>query len=203
MPDTKISALTAGTAGYAQEVAVHDAATSKKLTLRQLETLFGVRKARLSGTQNSTSITPAKVTGLDLGLEVGTYIFEYFLRYRSSIATNGVRFDVNFSGSVTSFVWTQQWVDASAAAATAVPDQDAILATGSVVGGFASRAKGTAGRGTTLSVDTVDLDMFMKIEGLAVVTVTGNLELYFGSEVAGSGTQSLMIDSVLRATRMN
>ena len=53
---------------------------------------------------------------------------------------------------------------------------------------MASRAKGTAGRGTTLSVDTINADMMMVIEGLMIVTVAGDLQLYHGSENAVATT---------------
>lgn len=56
------------------------------------------------------------------------------------------------------------------------------------MGAFGSRAKGTAGRGTTLSVDTINVDMLMIIEGTFVCTVTGDLELWHGSETAASTT---------------
>ncbi len=85
-------------------------------------------------------------------------------------------------------MWNQRWSDLSALASTAVPDQDNIGAAGHVMGSFASRAKGTAGRGTTLSVDTAAADMLMIIEGLCVVSVSGNLQLYHGSEVAAQSS---------------
>ena len=155
----------------------------------------GMIKKRLSAQQTNATTTPTKVTGLDQATEIGTFVFQYMIRYRSTATTTGVRFDVNYTGTITSFVWNQRWVDASSTASTAAPDQDEILAAGAVIGAFASRAKGTAGRGTTLSVDTANADMLMIIEGLMVVTVAGNLELYHGSETAV--TTSIEADSVL------
>jgi hypothetical protein len=140
------------------------------------------------------------VTGLDQTVAPGTYIFEYYIRYQAAALTTGVKFDVNHSGTVTSFVWNQRWVDVSATASTAAADQDNIQAAGAVVGGFASRAKGTAGRGTTLSVDTANADMLMIIEGVAVVTVSGDLQLYHGSEVAFAST--VKAGSSLRLTKV-
>lgn len=142
----------------------------------------------LAADQSNSTVTPTKVTGLDQATPVGTFMFTYMIRYQAAALTTGVRFDVNHSGVVSSFSWIQRWIDVSATASTAAADQDEILATGAVVGGFASRAKGTAGRGTTLSVDTINADMLMIIEGLAVVTTAGNLELWHGSEVAAAST---------------
>lgn len=203
MADTKISALSAVSAvDAADEFAVNDAGTSKKATAAQIADFMGVSKKRLASQADSTSTTPAKVTGLDLTTGIGTFIFEYYIRWRTATATTGIRFDVNHSGTVTSFVWQQRWVDVSATASTAVPDQDAIQAAGHVQGSFGSRAKGTAGRGVLLSADTVNLDMLTIIEGLAVVTVSGDIQLYHGAELAASGTVSVMADSVLRLTKV-
>lgn len=146
----------------------------------------------LAADQASSSTTAAKVTGLDLGpLPAGTYQFQHYIRYQAAALTTGVKFDLNFSGTVTSFLWQQRWVDSSnvaTATATAAPDQDAIATTGHAMLAYASRAKGTAGRGVTASVDTINADMFMILEGMMIVTVAGNLELYHGSEVAAAST---------------
>lgn len=142
----------------------------------------------LSADQSNSTVTPTEVTGLTIALSPGVYTASYFILYQAAATTTGVRFSVNFSGTVTAFVANQTWVDASATAATAAADQDAVLATGSVVGAMAARAKSTAGWGTTISVDTANADMLMRIDVLFVVTVAGNLQLYHGSEVAAAST---------------
>ena len=187
MADTKISALPAvglpldGTETFA----IVQGATSEKITALQM----GLnRVARLSADQSNATTTPTKVTGLDVTTGTGTFVFKYYIYYQSSAATTGVKFDVNHSGTVAPFLWNQYWIDASATASTAAPDQDNIQAAGAVVGGFGSRAKGTAGRGTTVSVDTLNADMLMVIEGLFICTVSGDLQLYHGSETANSTT---------------
>lgn len=147
------------------------------------------RVFKLASDHSSSSTTPDSVTGLlASSIPVGTYLFDYRLIYQAAATTTGVRFDVNFTGTVTQFLWDQAWMDTSATAATAAPDQDEVLATGGVYGGFASRAKGTAGRGTTISVDTAGSDMLMDIWGIMTVSVAGNLELYHGAEVAAACT---------------
>jgi hypothetical protein len=202
MADTKISALPAVSAALgAQEIPVNDAGTTRKLTATQLQTLIGGLKKRLTSQADSVSTTPAKITGLDLTLGAGTYTFEYFIRWRTATAATGIKFDVNHSGTVTSFVWNQRQIDLSATAATAIPSQNNVQATAAVMMGFSSRAKGTAGRGVLLSADTLNSDMLTIIEGLVVVTVSGNLELYHGAEAAASGIVSVMPDTVLRVTQ--
>lgn len=134
----------------------------------------------------NSSVTPASVSGLlSDSLPAGNYVARYYIRYQTAATTTGIKFDLNFTGTVTSFVWNQYWVDSSALASTAAPSQNNNGAAGAVVGGFSSRAKGTAGRGVTLSTDAAG-DMFMIVEALFTVTVAGQLDLYSGSEVAAS-----------------
>jgi hypothetical protein len=142
----------------------------------------------LSADQSNATVTPTKVTGLDHTTGTGTFTFQYYVRYQSSVTTTGVRFDVNHSGTTTAFVWWQRMVDVSATASTNAADQDQIQAAGGVMSAMASRNKGTAGRGTTVSVDTANADMLIVIEGMFICTVNGDLQLYHGSETAVSTT---------------
>ena len=142
----------------------------------------------LTADQSNSTSTPTKVTGLDQATGTGVFTFKYTVCYQSSALTTGVKFDVNYSGTVTRFIWRQTCTDVSATASTNAPDQDQIIAAGGVLSSMASRAKGTAGRGTTLSVDTINADMMMVIEGLMIVTVAVDLQLYHGSENAVATT---------------
>jgi hypothetical protein len=209
MPDSRISAFSlVGTPSTSTELVANEpGAGTRRLTLGQamafLQTARGMPYVKgLAATVNSTSVTPAKVTGLDLNPGAGTFIFEYYLRWQAATATTGIKLDCNHNGTVTSFVWQQRYVDTSATASTAVPDQDAVGAAAQVQGAFASRAKGTAGRGVLLSADTAAADMLTIIEGIAVVTVAGNFELWHGAEVAAAGNVSVMVGSALRLTQV-
>lgn len=144
-------------------------------------------KVLLSDQSNST-VTPTNVTGIEVAMGVGTWVWQYTVRYQAAATTTGVRFDVNHDGTVTTHVWNQSWVGSLNTTSSDAPDQDMIAALGGVMSAFASRAKGTAGRGTTLSVDAANSDMLCTIEGITVVTVAGNLELWHGSEVAAAST---------------
>lgn len=190
MADTKVSALTelTGAVDLASYVPIVDGGVSKRVSAQTLLNSLGVYRKSLAADLNNSSVTAAKVTGLDLTLPIGIWQFTYMVRYQAAALTTGVKFDVNFTAATSWFLWNQRWVDVSAAAATAAPDQDEILSTGAVVGAFASRAKGTAGRGVTLSVDTAAADMLMVIEGTFQNTAAGNIELYHGSEVAAQST---------------
>ncbi len=187
MADTKISALpsTSLPLDGTEQFPIIQGGVSEKITALQM----GLSQVKsLSADQSNSTVTPTNVTGLDVATGTGTFIFQYYIRYQSAATTTGVRFDVNHTGTVTSFVWNQRQIDTSATAATAAADQDQVQAASGVMGGFASRAKGTAGRGTTVSVDTANADMLTIIEGLFVCTVSGDLELWHGSETAASTT---------------
>jgi len=145
----------------------------------------------------NASITMVKVTNLDVPLTAGTYVFQYYVIYRSDTLATGIRYSINYSGTNGAFVWNWYWIDLSATASTAVPDQEQLNAAGSVYGGFSSRAKSTTTRGTTLSVDTINADMFVIIEGVFVATGSGNLELWTASETTTGKTSTMIGTSVI------
>jgi len=140
------------------------------------------------------------ITGLDTTVGVGTYVFQYFIRYQSSAATTGVKFAVNHTGAVSTFITFRRWVDLSATASTNAPDQSAVIAAGHVMGSAAVRAKNTA-LGVSLSVDTINADMLMIIEGLMIVTASGDLQLLHGSETANATTVKAGTSLILTKTR--
>lgn len=140
----------------------------------------------LAGDQSNSTVTPAEVTGLTIPLGVGTWAFRYDILYQTAATTTGIRNSVDFTGTVTSFPYNIFWVDNNAAGASA-PSQAFVTGGGAVLAGLSARAKSQAGI-TTAGVDTINADMFQVIEGLAVVTVAGNLALWSGSEVAASNT---------------
>ena len=160
----------------------------------------GMIKKRLTASQSVASTTPAKITDLDQATETGTFKFTYYILYQSTATGTGVIFAVNYSGTVTSFVWNQRWVCTSSTASTNAATQNDIAAAGRVIANFASRAKFTTARGNTGSVDTANADMLMIIEGIMVVTAAGNLEIYLGSETGTS--VSAQANAVLLETQI-
>jgi len=142
----------------------------------------------------TASTTLVEITNLSQTLAAGTYTFRYDIIYRSNQATEGVRYAVNYTGTNGAFVWNWRWADLAATASTAVPDQDDVDAAGNVLGNFQSRAKSTTTRGVTLSVDTINADMYIVIEGVFVATGAGDLELWTANETTTAGyTVSTMI----------
>jgi len=242
MADTKISALTAATAAaLANEFAINEAGTSKKLTLQQvldgadvlanaaaladanklmviqssvakdspltdlvtyLQTKGMPKVSRLNTQHDNATTTPTEIAnGLEMtGLVAGTYKFQYNIIHQAGLTTTGVRFNANFSGTVSSFVYWRRFYGLIATAADANQDQTSVLAAGQVMQGWADKTKQTTEvTGVTLSTDTAASDMLTIVEGIFVATGTGDLELWHGSEVAA--TTSVMVGTSLTVIR--
>lgn len=149
---------------------------------------FVTSRALATDAPANSTVTAAKITGLDLPVGVGIYNFTYWLRYQSAATTTGIKVSVNHTGTVTTFMATTRHINA-AATITNAPSQNENLTTAAPWQGHSARAKSTAaGMGPTLSVDAANSDMMMIVEGMMIVTVAGNLELYHASEVAASST---------------
>ncbi len=198
MADTKISAMSAASAvADANEFAINEAGTSKKVTAVQIrEYCGGTITKKLSATLGNATSTLTKVTNLDQATGTGTFTFRYFIRYQSDTTASGVQFSVNHSGTLTSFVANARFQESTTAAVAGTADQAHV--TFGLVSGGAARAKST---GTaivqTVTTDSTNSDMLMIIEGVFVCTVSGNLELYAAKEAAAAGNMSTMQDSVL------
>jgi hypothetical protein len=195
--DTKISALSAASAGAAaNEFAINEAGTSKKLTLAQIEAYLETRGlprvVQLTGQHSIASTTGTKVTGLDMTLEAGTYIFTYALIIRQATSTSDApQFGVNFTGTATKQNFHLRFADATTAitAAVHIMDNVGIKAAG-FIDGMAHNAFSTTApnMGTTIGVAATGADILAWIEGLMVVTVGGNLELWRAAEGANAST---------------
>ncbi len=207
MADTKISALTAVTTpATTDEFVVNQGGVSKKVAMSQLisaqQAARGmpyVQALASDATANATT-TAAKITGLDYAVPAaGTYIFEYWIRYVSSVATTGVKFSVNHTGTITAFMANMSAVSAAATTAGTM-SQVANASTGQAVSGYSARAKSTAaGMGPTLGTDGTG-DMLLVVEGLLIATTTGTMELYHASETAASTTVKAGSSLVLTRT---
>ena len=147
-----------------------------------------LRTMKLGSDQSNSTATPTEVTGMSFLTGTGTFVFQYTLLMQSAATTTGHRFSVNHDGTVTSFVYNILWLTALSTASDDVPDQDHVAAPGGVFSGFSARAKTTAGTGTTTDVDSAGADVMYVIDGLCVVTVDGNIELWHGSDVAAQST---------------
>ena len=152
---------------------------------------------KLSADLSNSTTTFAKVTNLDQVVGVGTWAFQYFIRHQAAATTTGIKFTVNHSGTVTSFMATSRKLEATTAASTGAQSQ--VFATFGLISGGGIRAKSTtAPLGVSISHDAANADTMTVIEGLMVVTVSGNIELYHASEVAAAST--IKADSMLILT---
>ena len=144
--------------------------------------------------------TMGKATNLDQTLATGTWVFEYYCVWRTSVAATAIKLGVNFSGTATTFVDECTGFEATTAASTGANDQTH-TAFGLRAGGQNRAASTSTSIFGPTSADTVNVDMFCVIRGLCVVTVQGDLQLYFGSEATGS-TQTLMAATSLIAHKI-
>jgi hypothetical protein len=154
---------------------------------------------KLSANAPANATTTLATVMTTTGVGAGTWRFRYTVRYQSSVTTTGVKFAVNHTGTAGAFVLSWWMVSTGGAAATGVGDQVSAVNVGQLVEGKSERAKNTA---TTASagVDTINADMLAIVEGMVVVTVSGNLEFKHASETANS-TQ-VMADTMLELQKI-
>lgn len=209
MVDTKISALSAASvAAIANELAINEAGTSKKISITQLITLLQTlgmpRVAKLGSQHDNSTATGTKVTGLDMALEAGTYMVDYRLIARSGgTVGTGLYLGVNFStgtAAVKSF-----WMDYADASATLLAALGTMADTGAKALGFRmsqpTKAYTTTAPdlGTSVGFKTDASDTMIQVSGIIVVTVAGTLELWHSSET--TTLTSVMVGSSVKVIR--
>lgn len=176
------------------------------MTVPVLTDLLGVgrvRVARLGSQHSISSTTGTKVTGLDTALEIGTFVFKYCLILRSATITVSPLLGVNFNGTGTPLMHFR-FADDTAAL---TDEKHTMSNQGSqafgFISGMANATKTTTapnmGSTATNAVKTAATDTLVFIEGLIIVTVAGNLELWHSSETATA--TSVEVGSSLVVTR--
>jgi hypothetical protein len=205
MADTKISALAAAASVVAaNEFAINEAGTSKKVTAAQIASYVGLSLYKNLGSDfvsaQSPVTTMAKATGLDLTLAAGTWVFDYHLMWQTSATATAVKFGVNFSGTATRVVMEATGFEATTAASTGVVTQTH-AAFGLRAGGQNNAFSTTVSVFGPTATGVQNVDHYTVLRGLCVVTVAGDLQLYFGSEATGS-TQTLELPSSLIAHKI-
>lgn len=208
MADTKISAMAAAAAALlTHELPVAESGSPKKLTVAQIKTLLqqmGMpRVSRLDNQHSISSTTGTKVTELDQTLEAGTYVFTYALILRSGTTSVSPLLGVNFTGTGSPRMHFR-FADATSAitAELHTMDDEGSNAFGYISGRASNTESTTApnlGSTATLAVATANTDILVFIEGIIVVTGSGNLELWHSSETANA--TSVEVGSSLIVTR--
>lgn len=199
MPDTKISALPAATvAAVANEFAINEAGTSKKLTLQLIADFLVKRAANTTvvagayTTRLVLAANSANITGLVLttvmsitAIPVGRYYFRCQLIYQTTALTTGIGTAVNFTGTLTQFVVERRFSDNIATATSGAASETNVLAANATYASQGKRTLNTLIGAVTISVDTANADMITILEGFFVVSVAGNLEIKLEAELAG------------------
>ncbi len=161
-----------------------------------------VSATKLAADYTNATATSTVVTGLNTAVGVGTWKFEYLVLYQHSAAGSAVDLSVNHSGTVSAFVANWRWAGPGTTAATGNADQAASASTGNIHESYAARAKSAAATwGPILGVDLTNSDMLAIVEGLVIVTVAGNLELWMRSP-SGVGTLTVRTGSALILTKV-
>lgn len=217
MADTKISALPAASAAAsANELAINEAGTSKKLTVDQVAQYLVKRIAGSSGaagayttwqnltadSADQTSVTTPSVVMTTTGLGAGTWAFKYTLIYQTAATGTGLAIFVNHTGTTGQFAarWTQ--TDTSATASTAVGATVNTTAAGGVLSSKTESVINTiTAAGISVGVVSANTDVMAVLEGLVIVTVSGDLQLKIRTEVDTSAVR-IMADSCLELIKV-
>jgi hypothetical protein len=219
MADTKISALTAvATPAGTDEFAVNQGGTSKKLTLAQVKTFSNAvvtasGAAPAAGAANTApapsetwllntadnAVTTVETVMSCTGLVAGTYLFEYYIVWRSGTTTVGTSFAVDYTGTVTRVRSTRYLQTTGTTAATGVSDGVSAVLTGTLVEHMSSNADNGA-LGPNTGVASTTEDQFDYIRGIMVVSNGGDLNLTMTGE--GNGAVTFMADSFLQLKRL-
>lgn len=138
-----------------------------------------------SDAPTNTTVTLATISGLSTTVGVGTYKFEYLIRYQSAATTTGIKLAIDHSGTASYFAYTAMAQDSVSANSSGNLSQNMVSGVGGVVIGLSARAKNTTL--TFGGVDTINADMLMIVTGHCIITGTGTLSLLTASEVAASG----------------
>jgi hypothetical protein len=220
--DTKISALTAASAvADANEFAINEAGTSKKVTALQLRTYVGdtlitgnsgaldpdsaPSQTRQILTANNSDIpTTTVVTQLTAtGCGTGWWLVEYFILWQSNVTTTGITFIVDHTGTAANSQWTREdMVGGLATASNGVSSQGiATATTGFCTSNWGVRADNSA-LGPNAGVDVINVNQMTRITGQLLVTGTGDLLLRANSEVASTITR-VCAGTTARYTRLS
>ena len=214
MADTKISALTAATAAAgANELAINEAGTSKKLTVDQIALYLqnnltgssgaaGANRTTLCLSADSAGVTVVTLTTVMTltGAGVGTWRVKGVLIWKTAAAATGIGISLNHTGTLTQFVSTWWTTTTGSTAATGVADQVTATNAGQLVEGKSERVKGTLSSALA-GTDTAGGTQLSVIEAIMIVSVSGDVQLQIATEVAASAA-TLLAGSVLEIEKV-
>lgn len=136
---------------------------------------------------NSSDITGVTLTKVltitDVG--VGRWYFKCVLIYQTTATTTGIDVAANHSGTTSQWVCEHRFSSTGQLAATAAAAENSANAAGNIYESQGNRTKNTIIGAGTVSVDTANTDMMSEIEGIFVVSATGQFEILLAAEAAG------------------
>ncbi len=135
------------------------------------------------------------------GVGAGTWKFKYTLIYQTAAATTGISFGMNHTG--TAGQYQAQWTHPTTggAAATGIGDNDTATAAGQLMEGKNEGVLNAVIGSATVGVAVANTDILAVLEGIIVVTASGDLQMKMGSEVAASAVR-IMADSTLELVKI-
>jgi len=161
----------------------------------------GPTTAKLTADYTNSTTTGTNVSGLNVTLAAGTWRYSYWLAVRIATIANASDFGVNFSGTQTLLTAQLTYQDTGVSTSNGIIDN---VVTGdgaeTIIAGCVNTAVSTTAPNLNCftSATTAATDMFVRVEGMIVVTVSGTLQLYAASE---STTEiRVMTGSTLLAT---
>lgn len=208
MANVSISAMTLASAVVGtNELEINEGGVTKKINIAQIKTYLqgGVGMQRvyaLAADHAISSITATEVTGLGpMTLEAGTYVFQISILAQSATTTVTPMFGINFTGTAAVRSFTIQTLTTGTTAITGVADS-AGATTGQTMEGVSSITFSTTAPnlGFTGGVDTINTNILYIINGMLIVTVAGDLELWHGSETATSTTVKAGTSAIITRT---
>ena len=145
-----------------------------------------------------------KVTAIETvmsvtGLAVGTYLYEFYLVWRSGSTTVGCTWTVDHTGTVTRTRQTRHYQSTGASAATGVADGTSVVLTGALVE-HNSAIVDAGALGPNTGVGSTTEDQFDYIRGIVVASTTGDLNLRMNGE--GNAAVTFKADSILILKRV-
>ena len=148
------------------------------------------------------STTATELTELQHTLTAGTYYLHAPLIVQSSATGTGLKFGVNYTGTVTRMACTLRYPSTGTTASTGVADDVAAVLTGSLWEAMAATTETTSAPnlGPYTGVAVANTNILNVIECLIVVSDSGDLEIWHGSE--GAVSTSVEVGSASRVTKL-
>lgn len=141
---------------------------------------------------NSSDITGVTLTDVmtvtDVG--IGTWRFHCQLLYQTTATTTGIDVSANHTGTTTTWYAEARHATTGTTATTAAASNAAAGATGNTYEAQGSLTKNAIIGAGTVSVAAINSNHLCTIEGVFIVTVSGNFTIKLAAEAAGLVTRA-------------